>query len=277
MSVDNHHRSAEMNNDKTTILLVDDKEEFLRTLAERVEMKGYNVLTATTGTQAVQLAEKNDVHLAVVDLKMPDMDGLTCITRLKRVQPDMEAVLLTGYGSDKVRQATAALNASYFEKQDMSGFWDFLKSFAHRPTFLLVDDDEAFLDTLSERVILKGFEVLTATTPEQALNLAKGYKIDYAVVDLRLKEADGLELITELKAEQPKMQTMLLTGYGDERLKEAAEALNSIYFEKQDMGGFWAFLRRVSKRLEKTMAAAGLADQGDPEDAGKFDSEENGG
>jgi ActR/RegA family two-component response regulator len=254
---------------------VDDKEEFLRTLSERVGLKGYEVLTASTGQEAVELAENNDIQLAVVDLKMPDMDGLACITKLKKLQPDMEAVLLTAYGTDKIRRATSALNATYFEKQDMGGFWEFLKAFAHRPTFLLVDDDQAFLDTLSERVLLKGFEVLTATTAEQALKLAGGYRIDYAVVDLKLKEADGLELITQLKAEQPSMQTMLLTGYGDDRLKEAAEALNTVYFEKQDMGGFWRFLRRIPRRLEATMAAAGMADQGDWDDAGKIDSDES--
>lgn len=265
-----------MNDTQTTVLLVDDKPEFLETLAERVSLEGHRVLTAATGKEALELAESNEIHLAVVDLRMPDMDGLACITKLKTIQPDMQAVLLTAYGSDKMRHATEALNTTYFEKQDMGKFWEFIKSFAHRPTFLLVDDDEAFLDTLSERVLLKGFEVLTATTADKAIELARANTIDYAVVDLRLKEADGLELITRLKEEQPDMQTMLLTGFGDERLKKATEALNSAYFEKQDMGGFWDYLRRLSKRLEKTMAAAGMTDLGDLEEAKKLDSDDNG-
>jgi ActR/RegA family two-component response regulator len=265
-----------MTDHKTTILLVDDKPEFLETLAERVSLEGYRVLTAATGQEAIETAEQNEIHLAVVDLKMPDMDGLACITKLKTIHPDVQAVLLTAYGSDKMRHATQALNTTYFEKQDMGRFWEFIKGFSHRPTFLLVDDDEAFLDTLSQRVLLKGFEVLTATTPDEAVELARTKRIDYAVVDLRLKDADGLELITRLKEEQPGMETMLLTGFGSERLKEATEALNSIYFEKQDMGGFWEYIRRLSKRMENMMAAAGMADQGGHDHAKRIESGENG-
>jgi len=256
-----------MSEKKTTILLVDDKEDFLETLSERVSLQGFEVLTATSGAKAVEVAEEHDIALAVVDLQMPDMDGLVCITELKRLRPAMEAVLLTGYGSDKVRQATAALNTSYFEKQDMGGFWEFLKSFAKPPVFLLVDDDASFLETLSDRLILKGFEVVAATTMEEALDAVEERKIDYAVVDLRLQEADGLVLITRLKAIQPKIKTMLLTAFGDERIEEATRVLNSGYFEKQDMGGFWSWLRSVGKRLEDSMAAAGMATHGDPDDA----------
>lgn len=256
-----------MSEKKTTILLVDDKEDFLETLSERVTLQGFEVLTATSGTKAIELAGAHDISLAVVDLQMPDMDGLVCITELKKLRPSMEAVLLTGYGTDKVRQATAALNTPYFEKQDMGGFWDFIKSFALPPTFLLVDDDESFLETVSDRLLLKGFEVVTATTMEQALAVAEERKLDYAVVDLRLQEADGLVLITKLKAIQPKVKTMLLTAFGDERIEEATRVLNSGYFEKQDMGGFWSYLKSLGKRLEDSMAAAGMATHGDPDDA----------
>ena len=261
-----------MSEKKTTILLVDDKEDFLETVSERVSLKGFEVLTATSGTAAVALARERDIALAVVDLKMPDMDGLVCITELKKLQPAMEAVLLTGYGSDKVRQATDALNTPYFEKQDMGGFWEFLKGFASPPTFLLVDDDVSFLETLSDRLILKGFEVVTAATMDEALALAESRRIDYAVVDLRLQEADGLVLITKLKAIQPKVRTMLLTAFGDERIEQATKVLNSAYFEKQDMGGFWAFLKSVGRRLEDSMAAAGMATHGDPDDAVDLES-----
>ena len=256
-----------MSEKKTTILLVDDKEDFLETMAERVALKGFEVLTATSGAQAVEMAAAHDISLAVVDLKMPDMDGLVCITELKKLHPSMEAVLLTGYGSDKVREATSALNTPYFEKQDMGGFWDYLKGFALPPTFLLVDDDASFLETLSDRLLLKGFEVVTAATMDEALAVAESRRLDYAVVDLRLQETDGLVLITRLKAIQPKVRTMLLTAFGDERIEQASKVLNSGYFEKQDMGGFWSWLKSLGKRLEDSMAAAGMASHGDQDDA----------
>jgi two-component system response regulator AtoC len=138
-----------MTEKKPIILLVDDREDFLETMSERISLKGFQVLTATSGGDAVEQAKKNQIDLAVVDMQMPDMDGLVCITELKKLQPEMETVLLTGYGSEKVRQASDALDTPYFEKQEMGGFWEFLKHFASPPTFLLVDDDEDFLQTMS--------------------------------------------------------------------------------------------------------------------------------
>ncbi len=256
---------------KATVLLVDDKKEFLETLAERVRLKGFNTLEAGTGAEAIKLAAENDIDLAVVDLKLPDMDGLDVITRLKRDKPGLETLLLTGYGSDKLREASDALNTAYFEKQDMTGFWAFLAGFSRRPVFLVVDDEDAFLDTVAQRVLLKGFEVHTASSGAEALEIAVREKIDFAVVDLKLGDMDGLDLITKLKREQPGMQTMLLTAFGSDKLREATKALNTEYFEKQGMSSFWAFLKRIPRRFEDAMAAAGMATGGDLDNAEAID------
>ncbi len=66
--------------------------------------------------------------MAIVDLKMPDMDGLVTITKLKEIYSDLRSVLLTGYGNEKIKQATEALKADYFEKDRMEAFWSFIKT-----------------------------------------------------------------------------------------------------------------------------------------------------
>jgi two-component system response regulator AtoC len=111
----------------TKILLVDDEEKFLNSIAERLRILGFDPLKATGGRQALELAKTNRIHMAIVDLKMPDMDGLVTITKLKEIYPDLRSVLLTGYGSEKVKQATEALEADYFEKDRMGSFWEFIK------------------------------------------------------------------------------------------------------------------------------------------------------
>jgi len=110
-----------------TILLVDDELKFLDTLSERLKLLGYKTLKAPGGRQALALAENNRIDLAIVDLKMSGMDGLETITKLKKIHPGLNSVLLTGHGSDKVRQATEALESHYFEKDRMEAFWDFIK------------------------------------------------------------------------------------------------------------------------------------------------------
>ena len=265
-----------MEDQRPTILLIDDDERFLKSLAQRVELRGFETLTALNVTDALEIARKSRIQVAVVDLRLPDMDGLVAITKLKEIQPDIRTILLTAYGDDKLREATEALNSAYFDKQDMGRFWDFLAEIPFRRIkILLVDDDEAFLGTLAERIRLRGYEPLTAINVRDALELAKTNTVHVAVVDQRLPDMDGLVAITKLKEIQPDIETILLTAYGDDKLREATEALNSAYFDKQDMGSFWGFVRGVLRKLETTMAAAGMATGGDLDDAVRIDSKDD--
>ena len=109
------------------ILLVDDEEKFLNSIAKRLRLMGFDPLKASNGGQALELARDTRIDWAIVDLKMPDMDGLVTITKLKEIYPELRTVLLTGHGSEKVKQATEALNADYFEKDQMEAFWTFVK------------------------------------------------------------------------------------------------------------------------------------------------------
>ena len=109
------------------ILVVDDEPKFLNSIAERLRLLGFDPIKASSGRQALELAESARIDLAIVDLKMPDMDGLVVITKLKEIYPELRSVLLTGHGSEKVKQATEALKADYFEKDQMEAFWNFVK------------------------------------------------------------------------------------------------------------------------------------------------------
>ena len=116
-----------MTNKDQKILLVDDEEKFLNSIAERLKLLGFDPLKASSGRQALELAKNNRIDMAIVDLKMPDMDGLVTITKLKEIYSDLRSILLTGHGNEKIKQATEALKADYFEKDRMEAFWSFIK------------------------------------------------------------------------------------------------------------------------------------------------------
>jgi DNA-binding NtrC family response regulator len=258
---------------KINILLVDDNEKFLKSAAERTKLKGFNVLTALNGRQAIGIAQKQHIHVAVVDQRMPDMEGLAVIAKLKELLPDVKTILLTGHGDEKLKEATEALDSTYFDKQNMGGFWAFLSNLPLGDiNILLVDDNSKFLNTLAERIRLKGYEPYTALNGQEALQITKTTKIHLAVVDQRMPDMDGLEVIAKLKDIDADIKTLLLTAHGDEKLKEATQALDSSYFEKADMGKFWGFVRKALQSLEKSMAAAGMAAGGDLEDAVDIES-----
>jgi ActR/RegA family two-component response regulator len=260
-----------MTEEKLYFLLVDDERKFLDTMSERIRLKGFEPLLATSGQEALEIAGKHKIHAAVVDLKMPDMDGLVAISKLKEIHPDVKTILLTGYGDEKVKEAAEGLDTAYFEKDEMGRFWQFVTGMRTKGLhILLVDDEKKFLDTISDRIRLKGFEPLLATSGQEALEIAGKHEIHAAVVDLKMPDMDGLVTITKLKEIHPELKTVLLTGFGGEKVKEAAKALDSDYFEKDEMGGFWNFMKRLKKNLEDSMAAAGMASYGDMEDAAKI-------
>ncbi len=262
-----------MKEKQINMLLVDDNPKFLASAAERARLKGFNVFTAENGTAALEIARETPIHVAVVDHQMPDMEGLVVITKLKAMLPDIRTILLTGHGDDKLREATEALNSAYFDKEEMGRFWEFLSNLPLGSiTILLVDDNQSFVNTLAQRIRLKGYDPLVAYNGHEALEIARSNKIQMAVVDHEMPDMDGLVVITKLKEIEPSIRTTLLTGHGDDKLREATEALNTHYFEKEEMNKFWGFIRRNLQRLEKHMAAAGMATGGDIKDALEIES-----
>ncbi|ACS79919.1 response regulator [Maridesulfovibrio salexigens] len=83
----------------TRIMLVDDEERLLCTTKKLFEKLGFEVLTCTSGKEALELLEQTDVHVVFLDIKMPGMDGIETLQRIKKKFPFVEVVILTGHAS----------------------------------------------------------------------------------------------------------------------------------------------------------------------------------
>lgn len=132
---------------------------------------------------------------------------------------------------------------------------------------LIVDDEKDFVEFLKERLELRGITPIVAYSGEEALEIAHKKQVDAAIVDLKMPGIDGLVTITKLKELQPKVKTVLLTGFGDDKVKQATEALESEYYDKGEMEKFWDFIKHLPKKLESSMATAGMASYGDLNEA----------
>jgi DNA-binding NtrC family response regulator len=86
-------------NDSIRVLLVDDEEDLTTFLSHRLIRQGFSVTTAGSGAEALAAAEGQLFDVAVVDLKMPGMDGIECMQRIRESQPFIEVIMLTGHGS----------------------------------------------------------------------------------------------------------------------------------------------------------------------------------
>jgi len=85
--------------DKMTLMLVDDEERYLLTTAKLMEKKGIDVLTAQSGEQALDLLRTHEVHVVILDIKMPGMDGFKTLRAIKTLYPPVEVIFLTGHAT----------------------------------------------------------------------------------------------------------------------------------------------------------------------------------
>lgn len=99
-----------------------------------------------------------------------------------------------------------------------------------KPTLLVVDDDEVYRQRLAKALAARGFEVLTAQDAESAVALAQADSPEYAILDLRMPGASGLELLRRLKAIDPGTQVLMLTGYGSIRTAVEAMQVGSVQY-----------------------------------------------
>jgi CheY-like chemotaxis protein len=102
---------------KPKILLVDDEKEFVLTLSERLETRNLGSAIAYDGEEALSIMETDAPDVMVLDLKMPGIDGLEVLRRVKREKPATEVIILTGYGSEQEERQAKDLGAfAYLEK-----------------------------------------------------------------------------------------------------------------------------------------------------------------
>lgn len=81
------------------VLLVDDEKEFIDALAQRLEIRGFEVKTVYSGLEAIKIIPNLDFDVVVLDIKMPGMEGLEVLGKIKNIKPEVEVVMLTAHGS----------------------------------------------------------------------------------------------------------------------------------------------------------------------------------
>jgi DNA-binding NtrC family response regulator len=88
-----------MTSNNINLLIVDDEADFLSSIGRSLTLRGFNVICANSGAKALAAAREQPVDIALVDLKMPGMDGQETLTALKAEHASMEIVILTGHGT----------------------------------------------------------------------------------------------------------------------------------------------------------------------------------
>jgi len=98
------------------VLLVDDEEELVTALAERLSFRGIDADWSTTGRRALELAQTHTYDVAVLDVKMPNISGVELKKKLEKTQPDLRYIFFTGHGSVEDFRVGSAEGSRYLVK-----------------------------------------------------------------------------------------------------------------------------------------------------------------
>lgn len=303
------------------LLLVDDEAEYVRTMAARLAARNIPSEVALSGEEALHKVASAPPDVMVLDLRMPGVNGMEVLERVKREHPHVQVIILTGHGSEQEEREARRLGAfEYLEKPADTGqvlgvikaAWkkglallhdtreglgralaasamaeagepelarEYLEqtepaapeaepaevALAARPLkILFVDDEEDFVRTMAERMQLRNLGGEVALSGEQALAMLAADPPDVMVLDLRMPDIDGLEVLRRVKSTCPGVAVIIMTGHGSEQDEEEALRLGAAAYLRKP-----ADINELMQAVRTAVPRAGSeapADQ--PADAG---------
>jgi len=221
--------------DKYKILLVDDEEEFLAATSQALVRRGMDVDVAPNGVTAIEMVNRKRYDVVVLDVRMPDIDGIEVFGIIRSKQPGLPVIMLTGHASiDEAFQTSRNGIADYLTKPiDMDDLAArvrqvVVQSQQHRRSehppvevvgldaairVMLIDDEAEFLDSMNRVLRRRNMEVVTAASGEEALALLKENLADVVVLDVKMPGMDGLGVLKRIKRRHPSVQVIMLTGH----------------------------------------------------------------
>jgi two-component system, NtrC family, response regulator HydG len=223
-------------NDEPTILIVDDNEDLLQTFAMILKRRGFCVETAGSGTSAVDKFREHDFDVTLMDIVMPEMNGVEAFKKIKEMQPGAPVILMTAYSDEELIQTAKeeGVRQIIHKPIRIDQLINMITEAASSQPILIIDDDEDICETLTEVLKLQGHEVLTAGSGEEAINITRKRACQMAFIDIKLPNIDGLETLLRLKEVNPDLLTVMMTGFRNEVREaldkaQAASAVTCLY------------------------------------------------
>jgi two-component system response regulator HydG len=205
------------------ILIVDDDRDHAESIADLLELRGYQTELALSGEAAAARFREVDFDLVFMDVKLPGMNGVETFFEFRRIRPAAKVMMMTGYSvAELVAQAVenGALGVLHkpFAIEDLLAALEQVKP---RGMVLVADDDPEFAASVEPLLAGRGYSVAIARTGEEAV--AKAVGIDCLILDLRMPTLSGLEVYRRIKAAGRVIPTIFITGFSDDGDAELAQ------------------------------------------------------
>lgn len=216
------------------VLFIDDDPGIRRAFCRVLGTRGFETETASSGTEALRMAESQQYPVIVTDLRMPGMDGLTLIERMRALQPHSAFVVLTGMPDLDLNRTNATANqidAVLSKPWNADELEEVLRRAAnlhHRrcgaatgegevlPSVLVIEDNPGEAETIRGLLEPAVGELVLAERLAEGLQVLRQRKFDAVLADLSLPDARGLDVVVRVRTLAPDAAVVMLGGLDDE-------------------------------------------------------------
>ena len=230
------------------ILVIDDDRMNCDLLQAVLTRHGYDVHSATSGLDGLNLFRQHNPRVTILDLRMPEMDGLTVLKEIRAIDPHAPVIILGGGATELQENQARALRVTDFVRKGLS--LDVLVEGVNRvvqqparkqegaatappgppsdtgEAILIVDDEQLVRDLLVQFLTLRGYRAVGAKDGAQALAMVEEAPPDLILLDLMLTGMSGVEVLRRLREKHFGGAIIVVTGSYDEELLQDAWLLH---------------------------------------------------
>ncbi|MGK5084627.1 response regulator [Bdellovibrionota bacterium FG-1] len=257
------------NNGIQKVLLIEDDEMARGALNKILVKEGFQMLTAVDGQAGLDLFDQERPGIVITDLRMPKIDGMEVLRRIRLKSRDTQVIVITGHGDyDLAIKALSAGATDYLKKpidigelltavgrckEVLVGANPALK----QPVVLVIEDDATARGYLEKAMVKEGWTVLVAADGQEGLDLFHREKVDIVLTDVKMPKKGGLDVLRDIKANSNNdCEVILMTGYGDETSAIEAMRNGAINYIRKPLDLDVALIA-VTKAFEKLQLSRG--------------------
>jgi CheY-like chemotaxis protein len=236
-----------------SVLIVDDDQDACRNLADILEDMGYRVDTAHDGYAALDLVRKQHYDVALLDYRMPGMDGLTLYREIKRLRAGTVAIVVTAYAAGSA--AEQALEAGAWrvlpKPVDVNQLLGLVGEAVGQPLVLVVDDDHDLCANLWDMLRERSCRVAVAHDVPAAEGQIRDTAFNVVLIDMRLPGGDGGLVFQAVRQANPKARTVVITGQRSQTdalvQRLVAEGADAVCYKPFDVPSLLSVVDRLAR------------------------------
>ncbi|MBI3410333.1 MAG: response regulator [Planctomycetes bacterium] len=241
-----------MNETGHSILVVDDEADTCRNLSDILTDLGYQVDVAHDGLAALELVRQKAYDVALLDLKMPGMDGLTLYREIKKLRAGTVAIVVTAYAGGETKAEALAAGAWQVVAKpvDFPKLLGLVDQALGQPLVMVVDDDPDLCANLWDLLRERGYRVCLAHDETQAAARLKDREYKVVLIDMKLPKGDGASVYRMVRETNPQARTVCITGYRSEMdqmvRRVVAEGADAVCYKPFDIPKLLSTLEQLS-------------------------------